>query len=278
MNRIRAGRVGVRAPFGGKQFEVSLEPQDVIAIVFWTKNAAPIVPYLDELRGRGYTFMFLYTINNYPESLEPRVPPLSHSVGVVEELVVKHSAPVVWRYDTIVLGGDITPQWHTANFKTLCKGLAPYVNTCIFSFCDYYKKTKRNMGKFFSDYVEPSQEETIALAEELAIQAKGQGIILASCAHDIYVSDSIVKARCVDAGLIDAMVSAPEKKAALAALKRQPTRKECGCLASRDIGAYDTCLHGCAYCYANSNVEAATKRVALIKEDAFSLEPGFREE
>jgi hypothetical protein len=277
MNRIRAGRVGVRAPFGGRQYEVSLARDDVIAIVFWTKNAAPLIPYLGELRERGYPFMFLYTINNYPESLESNVPPLSHSVGVLEEIVVKQAAPVVWRYDTIVLGGDMTTQWHVDNFGALCQCLSPYVDTCIFSFCDYYKKTRKNMARFFSDYLEPSQEESSALAEELALKARARGITLASCAHDVYVSDAIVKARCVDSRLIDAIVPAPEKKAALAALKRQPTRKGCGCLASRDIGAYDTCLHGCAYCYANSNVEAAAKRVALIEPDAFSLEPGFRE-
>ena len=59
-------------------FRVSLQPSDVIAIVFWTKNAGPLVPYLDELAERGHCFTFLYTINNYPASLEPRVPDCGH--------------------------------------------------------------------------------------------------------------------------------------------------------------------------------------------------------
>ncbi len=278
MNRIRAERVGVLSPFGGRRFEVSLKPEDVIAIVFWTKNAAPMIPYLDELHERGFSFMFLYTINNYPESLEPRVPPLSETIGALEQLVVKYAVPVVWRYDTVVLGEDLTPEWHVDNFGILCELSFRYVNTCIFSFCDYYKKTRRNMAKVFSNYLEPSQEEAVALAQQMAVQAKRRGIAFASCAHDIYVSDLIGKAHCIDPLVINGIVSAPEKKAALAALKIQPTRKECGCVASRDIGAYDTCVHGCVYCYANSSVETATKRVALIEKDGYSLDPGHRED
>lgn len=33
----------------------------------------------------------------------------------------------------------------------------------------------------------------------------------------------------------------------------RPTRPECGCAESVDIGRYDTCPHGCVYCYANTN-------------------------
>lgn len=34
-------------------------------------------------------------------------------------------------------------------------------------------------------------------------------------------------------------------------LKDRGQRPHCGCIASKDIGAYDTCAHFCAYCYAN---------------------------
>ena len=33
--------------------------------------------------------------------------------------------------------------------------------------------------------------------------------------------------------------------------KRNQLRKECACLLGADIGAYNTCLHLCRYCYAN---------------------------
>jgi hypothetical protein len=36
-------------------------------------------------------------------------------------------------------------------------------------------------------------------------------------------------------------------------------RKECGCVKSVDIGVYDTCLHGCQYCYATKQHKSAKK-------------------
>jgi len=41
--------------------------------------------------------------------------------------------------------------------------------------------------------------------------------------------------------------------------KEKPTRKECGCTESSDIGTYGTCPHGCIYCYANVNKQRAVK-------------------
>jgi len=37
-------------------------------------------------------------------------------------------------------------------------------------------------------------------------------------------------------------------------------RKECGCFASRDIGEYDTCPHGCVYCYAVQHRDLSLER------------------
>jgi DNA repair photolyase len=39
-------------------------------------------------------------------------------------------------------------------------------------------------------------------------------------------------------------------------------RPECACFEARDIGEYDTCPHGCVYCYAVRNRPLAQKRYA----------------
>lgn len=54
MNRIREGYVRWMNPFSKAIYQVSLEPDDVSAIVFWSKNYLPLVPHLDELDVRGW--------------------------------------------------------------------------------------------------------------------------------------------------------------------------------------------------------------------------------
>lgn len=36
-------------------------------------------------------------------------------------------------------------------------------------------------------------------------------------------------------------------------LSHRGMRAGCHCIESRDIGAYDTCINGCRYCYANTD-------------------------
>jgi len=273
-NRLREGWVRVRSPFDGGVHEVSLRAEDVIAIVFWTKNAGPLVALLDEVLAAGHCFTFLYTINNYPSIIEPRVPSLEHSLRVVQTLVERYSRlSIRWRYDTIVLTDQFNSRWHAANFVTLCDRLAPYTNECIFSFCDYYRKTIRNMDRRVPGYRRPDQGECKELAENMAGVAQEWGITLASCAHDFLVSDSIVKAHCVDPVFLRGVADTEARLTALDDLKMTPTRPDCGCAASKDIGAYDTCAHGCAYCYANSDPVRARRNLERISPADDCLHP-----
>ncbi|MBI4962551.1 MAG: DUF1848 domain-containing protein [Desulfomonile tiedjei] len=274
MQRIREGFVRVLSPFGGGVLEVSLAPEDVIAIVFWTKNAAPILPHLEELRNLGHCFTFLYTINNYPAFVEPAVPEWGHTKSIVEQLSKRFpQAAFRWRYDTIVLGESLDWKWHVRNFRGLCRSLAPYATECIFSFCDYYRKTTKNMERGMPDHWKPGEAQCKEMAEEMAAVAKEWGISVASCAHDFLMSDNVAKAKCIDPAFLARVVDSPERLAAVTDLKRAPTRKDCGCAASRDVGAYDTCLHGCLYCYANANPETAARNVEFVRKDSACLDP-----
>ena len=44
--------------------------------------------------------------------------------------------------------------------------------------------------------------------------------------------------------------------------KRNQLRKECACLLGADIGAYNTCLHLCRYCYANYDADTVNANYA----------------
>jgi len=98
-------------------------------------------------------------------------------------------------------------------------------------------------------------EERKALLDELAEMAGERGIRLLACCEDALVGGPAGKARCVDPDLLGRLAPLPGGR-----LPLRPTREECGCAASRDIGAYDTCPHGCVYCYANASPEAALAR------------------
>ena len=60
---------------------VDLSPRNVDVIVFWTKNPAPMMKYLDELNERGYRYYFQFTLTAYPTILEPFVPPIDTLVS-----------------------------------------------------------------------------------------------------------------------------------------------------------------------------------------------------
>ena len=77
VRRLREGYCTVANPFNRNQVtRISLKPEDVDAIVFWTRNPRPLLPYLDELDSRGYRYYFQFTILGYPREIDPsRLPP-----------------------------------------------------------------------------------------------------------------------------------------------------------------------------------------------------------
>ncbi len=64
----------------------------------------------------------------------------------------------------------------------------------------------------------------------------------------------IAPGKCVDDAFIQRVFGIE------AALGKDPSqRTACGCVVSRDIGMYDSCLFGCQYCYATGSFERARK-------------------
>ena len=77
MNRLREGYVMVRNPMNYHQVSrVSLSPEVIDCIVFWTKNTMPLMPHLGEI-ALQYPFYIQYTLNPYGRDLEPGLPPLA---------------------------------------------------------------------------------------------------------------------------------------------------------------------------------------------------------
>lgn len=128
----------------------------------------------------------------------------------------------------------------------------------VVSFAQVYRKTQRKLDAAAKEegftWEDPTVEVKRALAAELAEVARSRGMQLSVCSQKAYLGPGIAEARCVDASRFEAILGAP------LAAKLKGHRPECGCFESRDIGDYDTCPHGCVYCYAVQNRELAQSR------------------
>ncbi|MCP4229208.1 MAG: DUF1848 domain-containing protein [bacterium] len=259
-NRIDEGFAGYVNPFGGQRYIISLKPEDVIAFVFWSKAFTGFIDDLDYLEEKGYNYHFNYTVNGYGEVFEPYVPELDVLLQNCRDLAKRYSPKHInWRYDPIVISDVTPPEYHLARFEEIASALEGAVERCYFSFVQRYGKVMRNFDALSRErgvvFRDPEQEGRVELAGRIAQIAAKYGITMYTCCGDYLVSDNIKKASCVDAGLIGELFYGGD-----IGIAKRPSRKECGCYASVDIGAYDTCPHGCVYCYANANKAAALRK------------------
>jgi len=258
MRRLREGYAGVVNPFGGKRYLVSLKPEDVNCFVFWSKDFTPFIEPLETLDRLGYRFYFNYTITALPAAFESHVDK-DAALKTLLYLSERYSpAHINWRFDPIVLSDITDDAFYLDAFEQLGSRLAGRVERCYFSFVALYSKVKRNFQQMQERTgirtIDPHAEDKIALANRLAAIAEHYRIRMYSCCGEYLVSSSIQEAHCIDGAIIQQLLSPDGFEP-----KDKPTRKECGCTESVDIGTYDTCPHGCIYCYANANKTVADR-------------------
>lgn len=244
-NRLKEGFVYVRNPMNVHQVsKIVLTPDVIDCIVFWSKNPQPMLSRLDELK--GYMYYFQFTINAYDKGLEASVPKKDGVINTFKKLSEKIGPKrVIWRYDPILLTEHMDKAYHYRYFEEIARRLEGYTNTCVISFVDLYKKTQLNLKD--SSAREPSVQEMLEMAAHLFIIANSHGITIQTCAEEIALETVGVKhGKCIDNVLIEDLLGVK-----LIVSKDPNQRKECGCVQSIDIGEYNTCAHGCKYCYAN---------------------------
>ncbi len=260
MQRVREKYVRYKNPYGPQVVSVSLDPVDVIAVVFWTKNCIPFMKHLDELDQSGIDYYFQYSINGQPRHFEERVPRDTTTVANFRELTRRLGPKGVkrnlWRYDPVIFSNETPASFHIETFARLSKALAGATERCYISFLDLYAKTQRNMGKLPDGlrFDDPDPALKSQLAQELSVIAEEHGITIYTCAEDFAVGGKIKKGNCVDADLVAELFPGKER-----VIRDSLNRNKCGCSDNRDIGTYDTCPHGCIYCYAVRNRDLALK-------------------
>ena len=262
VSRVRDGFALVPNPRNTKQVRrVSLLPSDVDGFVFWTKNPAPMLPYLRALE--AYAYYFQVTVTPYGRDVEPGIPDQDETVIPAVRKLSEAIGParVLWRYDPILLSKRYSMEFHYEAFARMAAGLSGHVARCTISFLDMYRNTARNAGELGLNPI--GEADMLEMAEAFAGIAKAHGIPLAACAEPLDFSRfGIARAACIDPAILSKVSGRP-----IHAARDRNQRLECGCAKSVDIGAYNTCGSSCKYCYANFSP-------ALIRANLARHNPG----
>jgi DNA repair photolyase len=254
--RLEAQSVIIINPMNPRQASsISLSPDIVDGIVFWTKNPVPMLDRLGELR--DYAYYFQFTLTAYGADIEPGIPPKSEMITAFRRLADRIGPErVIWRYDPVLLSDRYTVAYHEEAFGSFAEKLNGYSNKCIFSFIDEYRHIRRSLNALNARAL--TEAEIRRLAKNLAGSARANGMTPETCAEEIELAEyGAGHARCIDPRIFQSMTGQR-----LETGRDRAQRPACGCAASIDIGAYNTCPAGCRYCYANHSETTIRKRRA----------------
>ena len=271
-NRLETGFCEVANPYNGTVSAVDLSEGAVDGFVFWTRNAQPFRTALDTVAARGTPFVVHYTVTGYPRALEPSVVEPRRSIAEIRRIARRHGArTVIWRYDPVVCSTVTPPAWHRRTFTALARALAGAVDEVVLSFVHIYDKTRRNTDRAAARHgfawTDPAGEAKRDLLGELASIARDCGLTASLCAQPDLLGPGLSPARCIDAHRLSDVAGRTIRA------RDAGNRPGCACAESRDIGAYDSCPHGCVYCYAVRRTDRAKARYHAHDPEAPILVP-----
>ena len=254
-NRIDEGFVYVRNPYAKNIiYSYKLNPELIDCIMFCTKNPKPMLKDLDKIS--GYNQYWHITITPYEKEIEPNVPPVDEVLESFKYLSSRlGKEKVSLRYDPIFINEKYTLEKHIESFEYIVKSLSDYTTEAIISFIDLYEKTKRN----FPQVREVNNEERLEIGKEFAKIGKEYHVKIKTCVEGTDLDQfGIDSTGCMTKEVIERAIhknlNIPKQKA---------RNGQCYCLLNNDIGEYNTCNHGCLYCYANSNKKLVSRNIKL---------------
>lgn len=289
VNRLDAGYAIWVNPFNRNQRQ-KVFFDTARAIVFWTKNPDPLLKHLPSIDEKIPNYYFQYTLNDYEkEGLEPGLDPLGDRIAVFQKLSDRIGKErVIWRFDPLILSDELTSDLLLQRIERIAREIHNYTEKLVISFVDIatYKKVERNLGKKSIQYREFTEDEMLSFMDSLLDLLKPYNLEIATCGEKIQHS-RIAHNKCIDGELLGQLfhtdrelmeylgyedwqidlsgkmqlIKKKEKK-----LKDSGQREACGCIKSKDIGSYDTCMHLCTYCYANAHESTVRANYAQYKK------------
>jgi len=268
METVKQGYSYVANPFTRSRVKgYSLKPEDVDVIVFWSKNPRRLMKHVAALDSMGYRYYFQFTLNDYPEVFEPNLPEFLQRVETFNDLSrALGSSRVVWRWDPIIVSSLTPAKYHIEHIERAAQMLQGYSDRLVISFLDFYGKVRGRLERLRTDYgiqftdvtVPERRQELLELAGRIFDIGKKYGFEVQSCAEATDLSQvGNHRGACIDGQLIRRLFGVDKDFR-----KDKGQRPECLCAESVDIGAYNTCTHECAYCYANYSRESIRKNLA----------------
>ncbi len=274
LNRIKAQYCTVFNPFNRNQVKyISLKPGDINVIVFWTRNSSKFHECINELDFLGIKYYFQYTLIKYDRRLHRSLPDFENLKNEFLSLSNRvGSEKIIWRYDPILISNEHDYNYHIKQFESLATILRSNTHRVIISIVDLYKKSMKNLkpladSNFILNKNPESDHNFRGFIKELVKISSNNNMEIQSCAEPLDLQSLGVKqGKCIDDNYIKKVFGSSVTS------KKDPfQRKECGCVRSIDIGVYDTCLHGCQYCYATTNHIKAKENFKLHDPDSPSL-------
>ncbi|UQZ90595.1 hypothetical protein C4J81_15830 [Deltaproteobacteria bacterium Smac51] len=238
--------------------QVKVSPDNLDCIMFWTKNAGPMLDRLKDIDHMGYRYYFSFTVTAYGQEVEKNLPPKGEIVDTFRKLAdLLGPERVDWRFDPIMVDSLHSSDWHLEMFGRLCRKFSGYTNRCLMNFVKSY----RHLGSKVREMDDAAVQE---LALGLVKVAAEHGLPISNCTERLNLeAEGLNFSACIDRQKIENLIGGPIKA------KKDPGQPSiCRCLESVDIGVYDSCVHGCLYCYAVTNQNRARRRLAAHDANA----------
>lgn len=267
--RRAAGWCLVANPYGGRPSRVPLVGPEVDGFVFWTRHPEPFIPQAEEMAAAGVPMLFQVTVTGYPRALEPSVIEPERAIAGMRRLAaLLGPAAVVWRYDPVLLTDLTPPDWHRRQVAALAGALRGTAEEVVLSFAQIYRKTARRLAAAADlAWSDPPAAEKRALLGDLADLARAAGLRPSLCSQPDLVGPALPPARCIDGERLQALAGKSFR------YRIKGNRPGCLCAESRDIGAYDSCVQGCLYCYAVADPQRAVRHRRAHRPDGEALLP-----
>lgn len=276
VERIKKGYLVWVNPFNRRPSYISFE--NLCAIVFWSKNPGPMLKHLNFFNERNIDYYFQFTLNNYEkEKYEPNIPELTKRISLFKNLSkLTGKGRVIWRYDPVIISDNLTVDEHIERIQNIGNEIYTYTDKLVISFIDInpYKKVQKNLDYYNERELQTNEMKDFAKKLSDLNCSNGWDLEIATCGEEIDLKDyGIVHNQCIDGDLMKRIFL--ENSGLMDFLRKNNVkdkgqRKVCGCIASKDIGQYNTCGNFCVYCYANKSKAVAEKNMALHNENPFS--------